>query len=342
MSNTAINTGLQNTSAPTQNDLPELAQFIQDSSEIFFGYAYHRTGSMGLARQLVQEVYLDVVAKAASFWWARHVRIAMLFDRMDQILEKTAAAEADLDRVYIPTLTWFSAKEREEMSGLHDAIWTLPLREQKLIILSLLLAVPNDRIAFILGENPDRIQQEIKNACDKLVQTWNPSENVRSQLGSLVFEPSLSQDDLQALMLVVMETTTARKFRSLQWVIIAGVFAVVSNVVVASVLAFAVVNEPPTSLKGVRTQVASLDAILLEREDSMQRIEGTLTPEREEARKVAAYITSKRLTNYGLSTALDALQEEQKVEVKTQRMIKVLKRASVALEALFAFVSSLF
>jgi hypothetical protein len=112
--------------------------------------------------------------------------------------------------------------------------------------------------------------------------------------------------------------------------VVGAFLAVFSNLVVAGVLAFVVVVQSPTSLRGPRTEVAALDALLLRRDIAGLEAKKSLSALAPEARGLAAYDTTRELTNLGLSAALGAFEQQGKSEQEVDQLIDLLERASTA------------
>ncbi|MBP7114482.1 MAG: hypothetical protein KBA40_03450, partial [Candidatus Peribacteraceae bacterium] len=250
--------------------------FLDTTKEIFYGYLYHRTGSAELAKTIVGEIYLDILVRAMSMWWFGTLNLTLLFDAADQALKDRDVVEADIGTVYLPSLSWLTEAERASVSTMHDALWSLPKEAQRLLILSMLVGLSDERIAQIFRVPVSDIQSKLQTAKDFLLTRWQPLSDVGAKLQSLVFVPALDIRSETQLRFSVVEKYNALRFRRYQWVILGGLFAMMSNVIVASVLAFAVVTAPPSSLRGVRTQVASLDAVLLQRQMAIDDARGSI------------------------------------------------------------------
>ncbi len=306
--------------------------FLDGTKEVFFGYLYHRTGSITLATTLLSEIFLDVLSRAMSLWWFGTLSLKVLLDATEHVLTKHEMGQADLDNVYLPTLAWLSPEERTSVATLHDALWTLPRAAAQLLTLSILLGLPDDKIAGVLRQSQTTVSENLKTARELLLERWHPLPSLVDKLPSLAFLPSLDLQGETKLRFSVVEKYNSLRFRRYQWVIIAGLFAVMSNVVVAGVIAFAVIVTPPTSLRSVRTQVASLDALVLERQMSLSHANNAILSTIRETQGIAAYDATRRLTSVGLGVALEALKAEQKQETQINRMQELLKRAQTAME----------
>ena len=310
----------------------DFLDFLDASKEIFYAYLYHRTGSSSLAKTLMNDLYMETLSKAMSLWWFGTLGLSLLLDHADRAIREASLRESDLDSVYLPTLVWFSDAERASVSTLHDALWTLPSQAERLLILSLCIGLSDERIAELLGMKPEDVTSQLLIARDLLLVRWQPIPALTEKLQSLVFVPSLDLASETTLRFSVVEKYNALRFRRYQWVILGGLFAVVSNVIVASVLAFAVITQPPTSLHGTRTQVASLDAVLLKRQmelsDAKNAVRATFT----ETQRVAAYASTRDLTALGLASALESLKAQQIHEADVSRLMKLMEQARTAME----------
>jgi DNA-directed RNA polymerase specialized sigma24 family protein len=308
-------------------------EFVDMTKEAFFGYLYHRTGSVKLAQTVLSEVYVSLLSRAMSLWWFGTLGLKLLIEHADHMLSEHQIEEADIDHVFLPALTWLSDEERTSVSSLHDALWTLPREAQRLLVLTMLLGMPMERIAREFRVEVGALETQVATAKDLLLSRWQPVLSVQEKLQSLVFAPTMDIAFESTLRFSVVEKYNLLRFRRYQWVIIAGLFAVMSNVIVASVLAFAVVIQPPTSLSGARTQVAALDAVLLNRETQVAAVKKSLGLTLRESQRVAAYDVSKSLTNAGLSSALNAMQYQQEGEKNVDAVIQILKHASTAMRS---------
>lgn len=317
--------------AISKRDAADYLDFLDATKEAFFGYLYHRTGSMELARTLLREVYLDQLARAMSFWRFGGVTLKALLDRADHAVRGRSSTASDLDSTYLKSLPWCTDEEKKSVATLHDALWTLPRMAQELLILSLLVGLPNEKIALSLRLPLETLEQKLQAAKELLLARWQPPKSLLMKLNSLAFIPGLDLRFETTLRMSVVEKYNALRFRRYQWVVIGGLFAVLSNIIVASVLAFAVVVEPPTTLRGTRAEVASMDALLLSREISMSKMNRSLAASFVEARRIVAYDVTRDFTGLGLAAALESLQHEQVQESEVNRLIQLMKRARVAI-----------
>jgi DNA-directed RNA polymerase specialized sigma24 family protein len=305
--------------------------FVDDTKELFYAYLYHRTGSLGTAQTLMSELYLDVLSRAMSLWWFGSLSLSLLIETADKALGKTmAGSEADLDRVFIPNLAWLTDEEKHGVSSLHESLWTLAVADQRLLILSILMGFSTDRVAAALGMKQQVAEQALSQATQKLLAAWQPSDSLKTKLQSLVFVPDLDIRRETNLRFAVVEKYNALRMRKYQWVVAGAFLAVFSNLVVAGVLAFVVVVQSPTSLRGARTEVAALDALLLKREIAGFEAKKSLTALAPQAQGLAAYDTTRQMTSLGLSAALGAFEQQGTNEVEVDKLIKLLERASTA------------
>lgn len=311
--------------------------FLDSTKEVFYAYLYHRTGSEALARTFLLEIYLDVLSRAMSLWWYGTLSLKLLLDTAEKVLKDKDIAAADLDTLYLPSLVWFTPEEKKSVATLHDALWSLPKAGQQILILSLLIGLSDERIAQVMRVSTDIFRDQFRTAKDFLLSRWQPTPDVLSKIQSLVFVPSL---DLQAetkLRFSVVEKYNALRYRRYQWVIIGGLFAVMSNIIVAGVLAFAVIIQPAVSLQGTRTQVAALDSVLLQREQAVSRARDVVASTMKEARGVAAYTASDEYSSLSLSAVRNALQDQQKTLKATSDLEKILLKARTAFVPLLRF-----
>ena len=312
----------------------DFLDFLDASKEMFYAYLYHRTGSATLAKTLMQEIYLDVLMRAMSLWWFGTLRLTLLLDHAERAIHEAALRESDLDRIYLPTLSWLSEAERACVGVLHDALWTLPAQAQRLLIFSLFIGLSDARIAEVFSMKPEDVASQLATSKDLLLGRWQPIPELVTKLQSLVFVPSLDIGSETTLRFSVVEKYNALRFRRYQWVIIGGLFAVMSNVIVASVLAFAVITQPPTSLRGVRMQVASLDAVLLQRQMELSDTRNAVRAMFAESQRIAAYAATRDLTALGLASALESLQLHQESDSEVNRLMELLQKARTAMEQL--------
>ena len=310
----------------------DFLDFADETKEVFFAYLYHRTGSMPLAKTLLSDIYMDVLGKALSMWHFGSFTLTTLLDRADIAVREHAAADSDIDRTYIPSLVWLSDQERASVATLHETVWTLPSSAQRLLILSIFVGLSDERIAEMTGIPVATVVSQLQSGREQLLSSWQPIESMKTKLQSLVFEPGLDLTAEAALRFALVEKYNALRMRRYQWVIVGGIFAVFSNVIVASVLAFTVIVAPPTSMRGTVQQVASLDAVLLKRQMELSQARQAVRATFTETQRIAAYGVSRDLTALGLASALEALDSQQKEEVKVNQLLKLLKRADTAFE----------
>ena len=320
----------------------DFLSFVDESKEVFYAYLYHRTGSVSLAQTLLGELYLNVLSRAMALWWFGTLSLSLLLDTADKAIEKgITGSEADLDTVYVPTLTWLNDDERKSASSLHESLWTLPATAQKLLTLSLLMGFPQERIAKTLGLTPEQVQVQLQQATDLLLAAWQPIESLKKKIASLVFEPDFDINKEASLRFTIVEKYNALRMRRYQWVIVGGFLAVFANIIVAGVLAFVVVVQSPTSIRGAKTQVAALDVILLQRQLSQIEAKKALSDLLPQSRGLAAYGAARDLTSVGLSAGLNAFDQQNKNEADIGKIIKVLQRASTAMGPILRPIASI-
>lgn len=305
--------------------------FLDATKEVFYGYLYHRTGSSEVARTVLEEIYLDVLSRAMSLWWFGTLSLKLLIETADTALRSRDISAADIETTYLSSLVWLTDTEKKSVATMHDALWSLPKEAQRLVILSLLTGLSDDRIGQVMNMRREQVTQDLGTAKDLLLQRWQPSAEVAGKLNSLVFVPAMDIRAETKLRFSVVEKYNALRFRRYQWVIIGGLFAVMSNVIVASVLAFTVVTAPPTSLRATKTQVASLDAVLLKRQIAVDQAKSNIAASFKETQKLAAYSVSRDFTALGLASALESLKAQQDSESEVDRLLKAMQHARTAL-----------
>jgi DNA-directed RNA polymerase specialized sigma24 family protein len=307
--------------------------FLDATKEAFFAYLYHRTGSLKAAQEVLSEVYVESLSKSMSIWRLGSLTFQSLLDAADKSLHAKDTVAADIDSVFLAHVPWLNAQERSSASSLHDALWSLPVQAQRLLILSLFIGLPASRIADTLGKETSDIEGEMQTATELLLSRWQPLTSLREKLHEFVFLPSLDINFETTLRFHVVEKYTALRFRRAQWVILGGLFAVLSNVIVASVLAVAVVTQPPTSVRGTQRQLASMDALLLQRQIALQTAQQSVTASFRETQRIVAHDVTRDFTTLGLAVALESLMEQQSQEDEVHRLLNVLKSAEVALKS---------
>lgn len=305
--------------------------FLDATKEVFYGYLYHRTGSSETARTILQEIYLDVLSRAMSLVWFGSLSLKLLIETADIALKSRDTVAADIESTYLSSLVWLTDVEKKSVATMHDALWSLPKEAQRLLILSLLVGLSDERLAQVMNVRKEQVVQDLATAKDLLLQRWQPIPEMAAKLNSLVFVPAIDIRAETQLRFSVVEKYNALRFRRYQWVIIGGLFAVMSNVIVASVLAFTVITEPPTSLRATKSQVASLDAVLLKRQLAVEQAKGNIAASFKETQKLTAYSVSRDFTALGLASALESLKAQQDQESEVDRLLKAMQRARTAL-----------
>ncbi len=317
--------------AVLKRGVKDYLDFLDTTKEVFYAYLYHRTGSSELAKTILGEMYLDVLVRAMSLWWFGSLSIKLLFDVADKALSERDVLAADLDTVYIPSLAWLNSEERQSVSTLHDALWSLPKEAERLLILSMFIGLSTERIAQVLRMPLEDVVTKLATAKDFLLTRWQPTSSVATKLDSLVFVPALDIQSESRIRFSVVEKYNALRFRRYQWVVLGGLFALMSNVIVASVLAFAVITVPPSSLHGTRTQVASLDAVLLKRQIALNQAKKSVIELSNEAQRLAAYDVSNHINTLGISVIQESQKQQKQQGIKLDNLIKLLQRAQTAM-----------
>lgn len=302
-------------------------EFLDATKEAFFAYLYHRTGSLSAAESILSDVYVDSLGRSMSLWRMGSLTFKSLLDAADKLLRDADIVAADIDTVYLQSLPWLDDGDRTSVGTLHDALWSLPVAGQRLLILSLFVGLPIKRIAAAVGKSTDAIEEELKTATDLLLTRWQPSDTTKEKMNALMFIPGLDIQFETKLRFHVVEKYSALRFRRAQWVILGGLFAVLSNVIVASVLAFAVITTPPTSTFGVQRELASMDAILLQRQIALNDTRQSLSASFEESKRIVAHDTARDFTILGLAVALEALKEGETMQRRVDEILQIIESA---------------
>ncbi len=304
--------------------------FVDQTKEIVYAYLYHRCGSETMASKLLAEVYMSMVSKTLSYVWFGSLSLHTALKQADKaIAEQQELGIADLDRVYLPNLHLVSPKQQSTASTLHEALWTLRPADQRLLVLSLLVGLSERQIATICTMELRQCHATIEQATARLFSRWEPGEGIQSFLRSLVFVPALNLTKEAALRTAIFEKYSSLRMRRYQWVILGGLFAVLSNVVVASVLAFAVTTQPPTSLKSVRQQVASLSAVALQREAESNQPTYEVAKFYQQAQKVVAFAIASDVNDLALRKAHEALKPQKRSTASRQEQDRRAAHASL-------------
>ncbi len=312
--------------------------FFHQTHDVFFAYLYHRTGSLHRAEEILSRVYIDLLSKTLSFWWFQSNDLALLFRLAEPDIQAPSSMSADIDAVYLPAVTWCPPEDRSSLSSLHEVLWSLPSSDQAMLTLTLLLGLSPDDSAKALRLSKATLLEKIEGARLRFLERWSPSEGLTMHLSDLAFLPSMSTSSRVSLEDALTLKAAQLGIRTTQWVMIGTIFAVLSNVIVASVLAFAVITQPPTSLHHTQRQLASLDRLLLEREQTLNRARASLSLQMIEAQKLDAQNAVQSLTKLGLSVSREALLEQQQKEQKTNAILRVLDRAIAFVQHVVALV----
>lgn len=304
-------------------------EFLDATKEAFYAYLYHRTGSVTLAQTVMGEVFLSSLTKSMSLLRIGGLTFRSLLDTADIALRDRDIAPSDIDSVYLQNLPWLTSEDRSSVSSLHEALWTLPIAAQRILILSILVGFPVERTAEALGQQADRVREELETAKDLLFTRWQPTAAVRLKIDSVAFVPGIDIRAETQLRFQVVEKYSALRFRRAQWVILGALFAALSNVIVASTIAFAVVTQP--TLRHERLELAGMDALLTQRELAVQEARQSLTASSKEARRIVAHTSTRDFTSLGLAVGLKVFQEESVQEEAAESLIDRLKQLTARL-----------
>ncbi len=316
--------------------------FFRHTHDVFFAYVYHRTGSLQRAEEILSSVYIDLLSKTLSFWWFQSTDLSTLVRLAESHIHASSSLSVDIETVYVPSVPWGGEEEdRSSVSSLHEALWSLPAQEQALLTFTLLVGLSADDSADALRLSKQSILTRIEQARSHFLERWSPSQSVSLHLSDLAFLPSMHTSTVVSLEDALTLKAQQLHVRTMQWVMIGTVFAVLSNVIVASVLAFAVITQPPTSLHQTQRQLASLDRLLLEREQTLSRARESLSLQMTEAQRLDAQRAVRSLTHLGLSVSRDALLEQQQKEEKTKAVLQILDRAVAFVHQFVAAVRTL-
>lgn len=307
--------------------------FLDETKEVLFAYLYHRTGSLKTAQTLMIDVYLDMLKLALAPWWFGMLTMRSLIRRAERFIANAGQlGEADIATVYLPTLAWLAPEEQASAALLHENLWTLSPEDQRVFILSVLIGLPPERMAQILNERESLVEAELERARLLLFGRWQPVDGVKHRLSSLVFVPAMDIARETALRFSIVEKYNALRLRSYQWMIAGGMVALFSNFLIAGVLAFVVITQPPTSLRSARTQVAGLDALLIRRQEQRVVLDRSIATLAQESKGLAAYNAQDQFTEIGIGATRDALKEYQKL----QDWKNTLKKAQAAVRRFLA------
>jgi DNA-directed RNA polymerase specialized sigma24 family protein len=159
----------------------DFLDFLDSSKEVFYAYLYHRTGSEKTALALLKEMYGDVLVRTMSLWWFGTLSIRLLLDRADAVTAQPSTNDADITQTYSASFPWLSAQERTSVSRLHDALWSLPIASQRLMILRILIGLSDERIADVLSMQIADVVSQVALAKDLLLQLSAGAVAVRAR-----------------------------------------------------------------------------------------------------------------------------------------------------------------
>lgn len=303
--------------------------FVDETKELFFAYLYHRTGSVDRAFQLMVDVYLEVLSRSLSFLWRKRLTLRALLNVADRVIcdMQVEVDESDVDAVYVPALAWVKGPREKEIAGhLHETLWTLSAADQRMLALSLLLGLDDEHIAQMEGLDILKFKEHLELSRQRLLKKWDLGSEMRHHLSSLAFLPSLSLSKENELRFAVIEKYIAQKARRFQWVVLAVVLAVLSNAFVASVLALTVIIKPASSLHSVRSEVASLDAVILKRErESADPVRQSLSSLSRGKDKLLAYGAASDLHDLALIAVSKELSSYVRQEAEIEKTIRILE-----------------
>lgn len=299
----------------------DFLSFMDETKDIFFAYLYHATGARPVADGLMLEIYLRLLSRAMSLWWFGNLTFKLLIKTSHDVIEEAIASHsADVDTVYLPTLYWLSDEEKDAMLSLHDSLWTMSSDDQALLILLYLVGVSPDRVATLLGKSLAAVNAQKETATKILFAKWNPPESLKAQMQSLVYLPTLSLARESAMRFAIVEKYNALRMRRMHWVMMGALFAVCSNFLVAGILAFVVVIQPPTSLRNTKADLVAFNAIILQKEQRKYEVDQSLKDIYTSAQNLGAYDAVQALTSIGLTKAQPALQQRQKKIMEIQKL----------------------
>ncbi len=309
----------------------DFLSFLDETKDIFFAYLYHATGARPVADGLMLEIYLRLLSRAMSLWWFGSLTFKVLLKTAHSVVQEAIASHsADIDTVYLPTLYWLNDEEKDAMLSLHDTLWTLPQEDQTVLILLYLVGLSPDRIAGLLGQSLAAVNARKETATKLLLEKWNPPESLKSQMQSLVFLPTLSLARESSMRFAIVEKYNALRLRRFNWIMMGAFLAVCSNFLIAGVLAFVVIVQPPTSLRQTKADLVAFDAIALQGERRKYETDASLHNIYESAQDLAAYDAVRALTNMGLKKAAPALLERQQKLQKIQELKKAVDRVMLS------------
>lgn len=310
--------------------------FVDDTKEILYPYLYHRLGSSHAAETVLAEVYHAILSRALSFFWFGSLSYALLFSVADQhVAALSSLGEADIDREFLPRLTGMNEAERQSLALLHESLWTLSSDDQRVLILSGLLGLSDERIATMDNVSVQTIVDRRTSARERLWQRWQPTESVREKWGLFAFLPAMSLAGEATVRFSIVEKYNALRLRRMQWVMVGGMVALFSNMIVASFLAFVVITRPVTSLRSVERQVVAMDVLALDREDERVRIDQAIGTLQRETTRLSAEKQLRALTSMSASAANQVLRERAEAE----RILDALKSVRVALVPVLRYLA---
>ncbi len=307
----------------------DFLSFVDETKEMLHAYLYHRTGSRAAAERLLTETYLRALGRALSWWWFGTLTSTYIIGLADRVVgEMRTQDAADIDPVYLPSLYWLPEDQRRGAASLHEALWTLGDTEQRLLTLSLLVGLSDEKISDLLDFPVEDVRTAVQKSRAELLSRWQPVAGLVARLGDLVFVPAFDLARENKLRTALIDKYNALRLRRTQWLVIGGLVAVMSNMIVAGVLAFAVVTQP--TLGPQTKQVAGLDAVALQRLTEVSRMQDALASLYREGQNLARYQAARTVNTYGLAAARDALGGEQQHLDELDRVLTLLKKVQTA------------
>ncbi len=309
----------------------EFLKFYDATKSLCFAYCVHRAGSLITAEKLCERVYAAALTKQLSFLWFGTLDFSLLLRLVEENMKDITVEQADPEAFFVSKLAFLTEEEKSAASHFHESLWTLPTPVQQVIILAYLCGQSEEQLASTLGVSVQVATAHREEATKLLLASWQHSVTLEQKLDSLTVLPSLSLKNDEEIRSLLLMQWTQLKLRRTQWIVVGSLCAIFSNVVVAGVLAFVVVTQPTTSIRGASLQVASFDAIIVQRELKRMEADKALTESLKVSRGLAAYDAAQKLTELGLSSAKDSLLERQKENAQVEKMVKLLQVSALSM-----------
>jgi DNA-directed RNA polymerase specialized sigma24 family protein len=316
----------QTTFATSQ--LAGFVDFFEKTVDTVYAYILHGTRVPDAAAELTLNVYFSLLQRQRFLWWRTNTSLAMILAIADREMAGLPAwQEQATGYGYIEELLHCvqGTAERQRMRHLLQGLRKLPVREQRLAILTFFLHWSAEKIAMVFGKKTPQMEKEVEQLAALLCEQLKVEE--RKDRGgmpvpeevcgvlSVIRCPELPTERKNAFRMALLERCQTMPMSSMRFAIPLGAAVFLLGIFISTFLF------PRLSARGTFERIAAVEVLLLSQEIEARN---TFVAAEQDLRGIAASSAQGDVLRMSLRLAPLAAAEQLQEEVALGEILKKL------------------